>query len=189
VLRRPADATPLRGLWLALVALMPLALGVFTALGPLAPHWARRAGTPLSVLAKAHGGGAPPAAVAPTPAADHIQIPFTAQLSGVVRQTPVSGGALVDLVMSCRGGIRGQMRVRLAGAPIAGGGLSLTGSQVELTAVGLTSAMQGRVISLQGGQFLARVSDVQGTTLELRANLTIDNTNDTVTGILVGAAA
>jgi len=182
---------PLSALWLGTAALTPVALAVFAAVGPLAPHWARRAGTPSAVLAKAHGGTTMVTQVAPpaTPAADRISLPFTARLDGTVTQTPASGGALVDLVLRCRGGIRGEMRVRMAGAPIPGGGLSMTGSQVELTAVGLTSAMQGRILSLQGTQFVARVTDAAGTTLELRASLNIDSANDTVTGTLVGAGA
>ena len=38
----------------------------------------------------------------------------------------------------------------MAGAPLAGGGLSMTGSQVQLTAVGLRSVLVGQISSLQG---------------------------------------
>ncbi len=62
---------------------------------------------------------------------------FSATLDGSVRQAQIQAGAIVDLSMRLSGGARGRLRVRLGGAPIAGGGLSLTGSQVDLIANGL----------------------------------------------------
>ena len=145
-LRVAPERARLRGVWLALVAAAPVALFIFALVGPLAPHWAVRAGTPVSLIVKAHGTAAAPAggsgarSVGVAAPADHLQVPFTAQLHGVVRESPASGGALVDLVLHCSGGIHGTMRIRMAGSPIPGGGLSMIGSQVQLTAVGLASA-------------------------------------------------
>ncbi len=88
------------------------------------------------------------------------------------------------------GGVRGRLRIRLAGAPLAGGGgLSLTGSQVDLLADGSSSVMAGQVVSLQGQQFVARVADSSGGELDLRANLNIDSQRGTVTGTLAGSSA
>jgi len=198
-LRVASGAATLRGLWLGLAGVTPIALAVFTVVGPLAPHWASRAGTPSSVLLKAHRiAAAPRVAVAvhqsgpvrhSAPASDHIPVPFTAQLTGTVVQTQEPGGALVDLIMQCRGQIHGEMRVRLAGQPVDGGGLSMTGSDVQLTAVGLTSVLRGKIISLQGQEFLARVRNSSGTTLQLHANLNIDPNSGAVTGTLTAGAA
>ncbi len=74
--------------------------------------------------------------------------------------------------------------MRLAGAPIGTGGLSLTGSQVDLLANGLPSVMEGRVISLQGQEFIARVAGSDGSTLTLHANLDLHGGNGSVTGTL-----
>jgi hypothetical protein len=194
VLRVLGAAAPMRGLWLGMAGATVVGLAVFTAVGPLAPHWARRAGTPLAVLVKAHtASAAVPVRVtrrqARGPATDHIRVPFTAQLSGNVVQTQEPGGALVDLILRCSGQIHGEMRVRLAGEPVAGGGLSMTGSKVQLTAVGLTSALQGTVTFLQGQEFRARVSNTAGTTLRLHASLTIDPNTNAVTGTLTGGRA
>jgi ferric reductase like protein len=190
VLRAATEPGSGRGLWLATAAATPLALAVFTVIGPLAPHWARRAGTPASVLHKAHPAvavaAAPASSSAPasTAARDSIPTSFNAQLSGTVAQSQQPGGALVDLILQARGPIHGEMRVRMAGAPLAGGGLSMTGSQVQLTAVGLHSVLVGQISSLQGTQFAARVRNSTGTSLTLHASLNIDNSNDTVTGTL-----
>ena len=53
----------------------------------------------------------------------------------------------------------------------------------------MPSAMVGKILSLQGGQFLARVSDASGSVLDLRANLTIDQNTGAVTGTVSGAPA
>jgi hypothetical protein len=198
VVVRVLDAQPdwpaLRPLSLAAAVLTPLGLIAFVLLGPLAPHWARRAGTPASLLAPARAASPSSAVrvarVRTTPSRrDAIAIPFSARLSGRVRQIAEPGGALIDLVLRCSGGIAGELRVRMAGAPMPGGGLSMTGSQVQLTAVGLRSVLEGKIESLQGEHFQARVSNVSGTALVLLARLTIDNRNDTVTGTLTGLGA
>lgn len=177
--------TPLSAAWLLLAAATPVAVAVFAIAGPLSPHWARRAGTPAALLGKTHRVFASTPAAAPAPRTrPGFPIPFTAQLHGTVRQIPQPGGALVDLVLRCSGDISGEMRVRMAGAPIPGGGLSMTGSQVELTALGMNSAFQGKIVSLQGQQFDAHVRDAAGTRLTLHADLQIDNSTDTVDGTL-----
>ena len=78
------------------------------------------------------------------------------------------------------------MRVRLGGAPLSNGGLSLTGSQVDVTSPGMPSVMAGRVVSLEGDHFRARVTDRSGTVIDLQANLSIDQNTGAVTGTLTG---
>jgi hypothetical protein len=145
----------------------------------------------VSVLRKAHpvttvAARAPAASVARAKVSGQDTLPtsFNAHLSGTVTQSQQPGGALVDLVLQASGPIHGEMRVRMAGAPLGGGGLSMTGSQVQLTAIGLRSVLTGQISSLQGTEFVARVRNRTGTSLALHANLNIDNSNDTVTGTL-----
>ena len=173
----------------ALSIATPIGLAIFALGGPLHRGWARRAGTPASLLAKP---GAFTRVRAPTSRARptfRATAPFTAQINGTVTQTAEPDGAILDLALNLSGGIQGQLRVRLAGAPTQGGGLSLTGSQVDLAAVGASSVMQGRILSLQGQQFVARVSDSAGSVLDLRANLNIDSQTGAVTGTLSGSPA
>ncbi len=185
VLVRIARADPghagVRAPALALAIATPIGLAVFTFAGPLQRGWARRAGTPLSLLPRTYV----PARVSAVRWAtlDH---PFSAALDGTLAQTPEPGGAIVDLSLRVTGDVRGRLRVRMGGAPLEGGGLSMTGSQVDLSAVGLPSVMQGQIVSLQGQQFLARVTDGGGSAVDLRADLNIDTRTGAVTGTLTG---
>ncbi len=173
-----------------------LALAAFTVLGPLRPHWARRAGTPRTLLvstvrpvagnASASGGGRAATANAGLGA---LKVPFSARLAGTIKQTPRAGGALVDLALRLSGAVHGRLRIRMAGAPLTTGGLSMTGSQVDLLADGSNSLLAGRIVSLQGQTFLARVADASGSALDLQANLVIDNQSSAVTGTLTATAA
>lgn len=160
----------------------PLGLAVFALAGPLQRGWARRAGTPAALLAKA----SVPASRLRIPAsrlrAPSATRPFSASLTGTATQKLAPGGAIVDLALRLSGGARGRLRVRLAGAPIQGGGLSLTGSQVDLSAAGLPSVMEGQIVSLQGEQFQAHVSGSSGLVLELNGNLNVDSQSGLVTG-------
>jgi hypothetical protein len=65
----------------------------------------------------------------------------------------------------------------------------MTGSQVDMTAVGLRSAMAGKIVSLNGQQLEARVKDRSGAQLLLHADLAIDGQGGTVTGSLVARRA
>ncbi len=166
----------------ALTAITPVGIAVFALAGPLQPHWAARAGTPSTLLSK-------PAARVSSPApgsqrtASSLKLPFTARLEGTVKQRQVGGGAVIDLSMRLSSGAQGRLRVRLAGSPAGGGGLSMTGSQVDLLADGLPAVMTGHIVSLQGDQFLARVSGA-GSVLDLQANLNINSGAGTVNGTL-----
>ncbi|MFL5831131.1 MAG: ferric reductase-like transmembrane domain-containing protein [Solirubrobacteraceae bacterium] len=172
---------------LALATLTPVGIVLFTLAGPLQPGWASRSGTPRNLLgssstrvAAASTGGA----TAARNAAPALKIPFSARLTGSAKQKAQAGGAIVDLSLRLSGGARGRLRVRMGGAPIGGGGLSMTGSQVDLVADGLASVMQGRIVSLAGQQFEARVRDASGSRLDLHADLSIDSQTGAVNGTL-----
>jgi hypothetical protein len=191
VFARVATSGPQAPEWLkpsaiAASAVVGAGLVVFAVEGPLEHGWARRSGTPASLLAPSTGSSVRVSTAGGS--AGHAPRPFSASVSGTINQTAVSGGEVVDLALNFAGGERGILRVRLAGAP-GGGGLSMTGSQVDLTAVGLRSAMAGQVVSLNGQQFEARVKDSSGSQLLLQADLNIDDRGGTVTGSLVARRA
>ncbi len=172
----------------ALSLAIPIGLAAFTVLGPLGHGWARRAGTPADLLPKTSVPAARAAATSPkvAPAAQRPKA-FSARLGGSVNQTQAPGGAIVDLNMRLRGGARGRLRVRLGGLPVAGGGLSMTGSQVDLITNALPSALAGRVTQLQGTEFVARVRGSSGLALTLHARLRIDAQSGSVTGRLTAS--
>lgn len=186
-----SDVPGVRAPALAATILTPLALVILAIAGPLAPGWARRAGTPSSLLSHPVSARVPtsstpaPRPAASRPAASALKLPFSATLNGTINQTEASGGAILDLALRVSGGTNGELRVRMAGAPDGNGGLSLTGSQVDLAPSGVSSVLQGNIVSLHGQGFLARVRG-QGSAVDLQVNLNIDDQSGTVTGTLAG---
>ena len=193
-----SDHAGLRAPVTALAVITPIGLMIFTLAGPLQGGWAQRAGTPASLLghssspAAASAGSSAPSsrsggASAPT-GASVIGHPFTATVAGDVHESAASGGAVVDLALRVSGQVRGRLRVRIAGTPV-GGGLSMAGSQVDLAAAGVPSVLEGTIGSLRGTEFTARLTDSQGSVVNLHAALHIDNQSNVVTGTLAGAPA
>jgi DMSO/TMAO reductase YedYZ heme-binding membrane subunit len=169
----------------ALAVLTPIGLAIFTLAGPLQSGWARKAGTPASLL-----GGAPATSSSSSSSSSppsSLARAFTSSLSGTIDETSEPGGAIVNLSLQVSGQVHGLLRVRLGGVPVGGSGLSMTGSQVDFAPAGAPSAFQGRIVSLQGEEFTARVSDGAGTALDLHSQLQIDNSAGTVTGTLSGS--
>jgi hypothetical protein len=111
--------------------------------------------------------------------------PFSTTLSGSVGQTNARGGVILELNLRLDRP-PGQLRIRLGGEALPQGGLSLAGSQVDLTGPGLPSALGGRVTSLLADDIRARVADTAGTAVDLNANLSIDQNSGAVTGTLTG---
>ena len=190
----PAHAS-LRTPATALAVITPIGLLIFTLAGPLQHGWAKKAGTPSSLLGSRGGrsaassGAVPGSGSGSSPATGSaLGRAFTASLGGNLRQAPAPGGAVVDLSLNVTGQIHGRLRVRIAGEPI-GNGLSMTGSQVDLAVAGEPSVLQGTINSLRGTAFSARVTDPQGTTVDLQADLQINNQTNAVTGTLSGAPA
>jgi sulfoxide reductase heme-binding subunit YedZ len=183
-----------RGAWYGLAGAVCAGLVAFTALGPLQAGWARRAGTPANLLSHrvALRPVVPVRAVVttrpdsslPPPAAPRA--PFTAALSGSLTQTQLGAGSVADLELTLSGGLSGRLRIRLGGQAQPSGGLSLSGSQVDLAARGYAEVLKGRVSMLAGPDLVARVSDAAGARYELKVSLQIDG-ND-VSGSLQGSS-
>lgn len=173
----------------ALSVLVPVGLAVFTAAGPLQSGWARRSGTPTHLLAHPTAPGRP---VSDTPApsrAPHVAArPFTAAVHGSLSQRQVGlAGVIVDISLRLSGGAHGQLRIRLGGTPLEGGGLSMTGSQVDLIENGYPAVLAGTITALQGTDLVARVRSATGAALTLRVMLSIDQQTNTVSGRVVAA--
>jgi methionine sulfoxide reductase heme-binding subunit len=166
----------------ALAVITPVGLAIFTLAGPLQHGWAGRAGTPRSLLA-----GKPSPVARVSPPSNPLSTSFNASLNGTVSQSQAPGGAIVELALDVRGQVRGRLRVRLGGEPI-GGGLSMTGSQVDLALAGQPAVLQGRILALRGEQFDARLSD-GATTLDVHVQLQIDANANTVTGTMSASPA
>ena len=169
-----------RATTVALSALIPLGLLAWLLNGPLAAGWARRAGTPSSLLRT-------PVLVSSTRPATGVgsQTPLTAQLTGVVRQGQLDGGLhQVHLVLTVGGQHLSTLGIRLIGEPAGNGGVDMTTSRVELGTSSEPAMYRGQVTSLDGSKIGALVSDSSGTQLMLNAQLQIDPRNEATAGTL-----
>ena len=113
-----------RALGIAAPILAALGIAVFVVLGPLAPHWSARAGTPPSLLPHpvlASRTFKPVIVPKATARPVSLKLPFDSKLSGTVHQSAAAGGAFIDLTMTVNGGAKGELRVRLAGQPDGAG--------------------------------------------------------------------
>jgi sulfoxide reductase heme-binding subunit YedZ len=168
----------------ALVIAVP-ALIVWLAQGPLASGWARRAGTPASVL---RAFSPPPTVrVAQRSAlpADAFARPFTASLSGVVRRGPATDGtAVVDLSLRARTGPDAVLRIRLGGDALDGGGLLMKRSAVTFGPPAEASRYRGRIQALHDTSLRALVGSSSGRALDLSIQLSLQG--DSVTGAVRG---
>jgi phosphatidylserine synthase len=169
---------------MAVCAGVVVGMAVFTFAGPLQRGWARRSGTPSPLLAHpaSHVSRVSVARVTKLPTHKRPVRPFTAGLRGQLTQSNTSLGAIVNISVRLSGGAQGRLRVRLGGTPLAGGGLSMTGSQVDLILHGYPAVFAGRIEALQGAAFLARVRSATGTALTLHGQLAIDQQTQAVTG-------
>lgn len=170
----------------AVVAASAIGLGLWLSVGPLASGWARRSGTPASVLA-AFSPARPVAATVAAPAAapDPLSRAFSASLSGSVHEgVGADGTSVVDLDMRLTGGPPGRLRLRLGGQPLAGGGLHMDRSAVTLGPPDQPALYSGRIEVLNNTDVRALVGSAAGNAVRLTVRLVLGN--GTVSGHVVG---
>lgn len=184
VVARATDGWPdhagARATAIAASALVPLGLLVWLPSGPLAATWARRAGTPSSLLTAASTGSAL--------AGGSSQTSFTAPVSGTVHQGQVDGGLEeVHLSLKVARHQLSGLGIRIIGHPVDGGGVAMSTSRVQLGTASDPGRYRGRVTSLEATNIGASVSDSSGGRLTLAIALQIDSGNNTATGTLAVA--
>jgi sulfoxide reductase heme-binding subunit YedZ len=163
-----------------------LALAAWLSLGPLAPGWPRRAGTPSGVL-EAFSPDARPATV---PRADRLARPFTSTLAGRIHNGIADDGtAVADLRMRLEDGPRGVLRIRLGGQPLPEGGLRMDRSAVTLGPARDPARYSGRIQLLSDNVMRSLVGSANGRAVRLRIELTLrgDAVAGRVRGTPVGA--
>jgi hypothetical protein len=177
-------------------AAVPLGLLVWLPGGPLAAGWAKRAGTPASLLiasAPAVSTSNTPAAASP-PAAKSSATPaptaFTAQVNGSVRQgQDASGLGQVDIPLTIAGQQLSAIDIRIIGQPVSGGGVQMTQSRVTLGTASNPGLYRGSVTALQGTIIAARVTGAGGRRIKLVARLQIDQGTGAASGTLTAGPA
>jgi len=123
-------------------ALVPLGLVAWLPSGPLAAGWAKRAGTPASLLAGTNVGsgragtsGGSPSASLGTGSSSQRAAPssFSAPTVGRVTQVRLASGlTLVDVRLAVPRHALGRLDIRIEGPPVGSGGVQMTGSRVTL---------------------------------------------------------
>jgi hypothetical protein len=154
---------------------------------PLRPGWARRAGTPSSLLSSpALAAGVTPVggASAAGSTAAALRPPFRATFQGTVTQLPAGGAdeATVDIAGTLSGGASGALRVVLQGPALAGGGVEMKTSQATLGPIQEPSRYRGQIVSLRGTSMQLELRDGRGAVVQLVLRLEIAD-DGTATGM------
>ncbi len=187
---------PLRAGALALVGLALIALIAWLPGGPLGHGWARRSGTPVSLL----GSSAPIAASsiegapngAPSASSSHagtLSGPFDVNLAGTIKQAPgpEPGSVAVKIATSFSGSVAGRLDIEIDGPPVGEGGVSLHNSRVTLGSPPTPAVYLGKIVALNGNRLLARVRDSNGQSLSLQVALAVNAAAGTVSGTLAAS--
>ncbi len=166
----------------AAALLVPLAVLGWYRGGPLREGWARRAGTPSSLLAAARPSPASQLVAAGASAAPPRS--FLSALSGSVSESQGSDGLVtVRLSMRLHGGPRGAARIDLRGVP-SNEGVEMTASGVSFVPATTRAIYTGDVVTLDGGRVVADVVDAAGDHLRLGFELRVDAASHALSGVL-----
>jgi methionine sulfoxide reductase heme-binding subunit len=153
---------------------VPAGIFAFSVRGPLESGWARRAGTPLSLLGArtaADTTATTSTATASTAPAQRLALPSTPTFSGTVQQSRRSDGtAVVAIAGGLAGAATGRLTIDLYGEPLANGGVAMTRSIVSLVTAG--SRYTGSVDALSANLVSATLSD-GGRSLQMQIALAL----------------
>ncbi|HEY5261207.1 MAG TPA: ferric reductase-like transmembrane domain-containing protein [Solirubrobacteraceae bacterium] len=182
-----------RGGALALTAIAPIALVLWLPGGPLGHGWARRAGTPVSLLASSAPSSSSRAAQTtsakasnPSSQSSTLSGPFEVSLSGSIKQGsgPGPGLVAVKIATSFSGPPAGRLDIEIDGQPVGGGGVSLRSSHVTLRGTSTAAGYRGRIVALNGSRLVASVRSSEGQGLSLQVTLAVNTGAGTVSGTL-----
>jgi len=174
----------------AAALVVPLAIVIWYRSGPLQHGWAKRAGTPATVLARAHPAAGAVARASLVRQASAAAPPgsFVSALAGTLSERSAPNGLVdIQIALRLRGGPRGAARIDLRGEP-TGGGVAMTASGVSFVPATTRSVYTGSVVALQGSRVEAVVRDGAGNKLRLSFALTIDEAKGAVRGVVASSA-
>jgi methionine sulfoxide reductase heme-binding subunit len=157
--------------WIAVGAtvMVPLALAGFAVVGPLAPHWAARAGTPVAQRAAGPIVRVPTRAAVTRarPAADIRYGVATFEGQSVVRHP---GHYVVVFAGTLHGAPLGRIRITLTGRSAPHGRIDLSAGSVTYTKG--RSSYRGRLTAIRGRQVGATLTGPHGQ-IQMLAQLTV----------------
>jgi Ferric reductase like transmembrane component len=166
---------------------VPVAVLAWYQSGPLQRGWAKRAGTPTTILARKATTLAASTQQVSQVAAPSEPTSFTSPVSGSVSTSQDEQSlATVSISLKLGGGPKGAARIELRGIP-SGGGVSMTASGVSFVPATTRSVYTGEIVSLAGTEVGAIVRDASGHRLDLRFALNIDPSTNHVSGRVTAA--
>ena len=165
----------------AAAIVVPVAILAWYHSGPLKTGWAKRSGTPKSILAsKAKTIPAAARIVTKTVPEPHS---FRSSVTGAVSEGEAANGlALVNITLSLNGGPRGAAKIELEGFPQDEGGVQMTASGVSFVPATTRSVYTGTITGLRGTEIAATVTGPNGRSLSLDFALSIDPNSGNVSG-------
>jgi hypothetical protein len=164
----------LRGTAFAASVALPAALVVWLPSGPLGSDWARRAGTPASVLAQSGGSPANSSSSSSSGSGGAIAA-FSAAITGTVSQSQVGNGLVaVNITLSVQNAALPALALQIVGEQQSGGGVQMSSSTVSMGSVADPQLFTGAITSLEGTEIGARVTSTDGQALALAVSLQIN---------------
>lgn len=171
-----------------------LALGIvaWMLVEPMRPGWARKAGTPSTLLASARAAGAVANQVRPADVAGPVTlpVPFSSQVRGSITQTDEGARSRVTIDGTLAGASNARLRVVIEGTPLTGGGVRMDRGTVRLGVARALDLYQGDVTGLSGGSVTATARSRTGKRISLAMDFTVNNANvvgGTVSAVLGGS--
>ena len=161
----------------------PLAVFLWWHGGPAQNGWARRAGTPASLMASHRRVATGTVLTSATQTSPPTS--FQSPLTGSIRQVRGSDGLLKIVIrLSLAQSPRGQLRIDIHGTPI-GDGVSMTASGVSFVPASTRAVYYGSITGLDGSIIAASVKDAAGDTLQLTVRLSLDVASGRASGVVV----
>jgi sulfoxide reductase heme-binding subunit YedZ len=175
---------------------VPASLAIWLPAGPLGKEWARRAGTPASLLPASAASGSRHAsrtAAAGTSSSQSgaLDGPFDVRFSGSIKQEVGSAPGLVAVKISSAitAPVPGELAITIEGQPLSDGGVQMSGSEVTLGPSSAPQQYRGQIVQLSGNRLVAVVRRADGHRLSLDVALTTDPGAGSVTGVLSASRA
>jgi len=169
-------------------ALAPFGIAAFAYAGPLAHGWARRAGTPPALLAKASPSTPAASAAAPVARPSLPAVPFSSSFVGTLTERESEDETIATVLV--RGTLRNGavLAFEIRGAPLEEGGVSMQTSAAEFGTPDSPTTYRGTVAHLRGTDVILDVSAPGRQTLQIEMNLILGD-GGRVTGDVTGVAA
>jgi len=130
----------------AVAILLPVAVLIWSASGPLQRGWARQAGTPTTVLSSAGGATAPAGGGSAS-----VLAPFTASFVGTVTTSQSGASAILTIQGQAPAGTGSSLLVTLRGQLQAAGGIVVSSGSATYSAANSVATYRGPIVGVDGG--------------------------------------